>query len=392
MGTRLIDRKSYIDQVRKALGRSAVVAIMGPRQCGKTTLARMIFDGDPDRQAGAYFDLESQVDLRRLANPEMVLGALSGLAVIDEIQALPGLFPALRVLADRPDTPCRFLILGSASPQIVRSVSETLAGRVEFVDMAGFDLTELGPDAWQSLWVRGGFPRSYLAESDEDSAAWREGFIRTFLERDIPQLGIKIAAPAMRRFWTMLSHYHGQVWNASRIAVALGLTDKTVRSYLDLLTETYMLRQLQPWHENLHKRQVKSPKIYFRDTGLLHSLLGLQDLHAVIGHPQVGASWEGFAVEQILRIIRPAEAYFWATYSGAELDLFFIANGRRCGVECKFAEAPQPTKSMMAAIESLRLDKLLLVYPGDKVWPVSERITACPVLKVRESLMSQEIG
>jgi len=386
MKTRLVERKEYIDRVRKALDRAAVVALMGPRQCGKTTLARMIYDRAPRRRVGAYFDLESQVDLRRLANPEMVLGSLSGLVVIDEIQVLPGLFPALRVLADRPGNPCRFLILGSASPHVIRNVSETLAGRVEFVDMAGFALTELGPDVWRTLWVRGGFPRSYLAASDEDSAAWREGFIRTFLERDIPQLGIKIAAPAIRRFWTMLAHYHGQLWNASRIAAAWGLSDKTARSYLDLLSETYMLRQLQPWHENLSKRQVKSPKVYFRDTGLLHSLLDVPDFHAVIGHPQVGASWEGFAVEQVLRIIRPAQAYFWATYSGAELDLFFVANGVRYGVECKFAEAPQPTKSMIVGIESLRLDKLLIVYPGDRLWPVNEQITVCPIHKVREAL------
>ena len=386
MTTQFINRTGYIAQVRKALERSTIVALMGPRQCGKTTLARTIFEETPDRQAGAYFDLESQVDLRRLANPELVLGSFSGLVVIDEIQTLPGLSPVLRVLADRPDTSCRFLILGSASPQVVRNVSETLAGRVEFVDMTGFDLTELDADAWRSLWVRGGFPRSYLAASDEDSTAWREGFIRTFLERDIPQLGIRIAAPAMRRFWTMLSHYHRQTWNASHIAAALGLSDKTVRSYLDLLTETYILRQLQPWHENISKRQVKSPKVYFRDSGLLHSLLGMHDFHAVIGHPQVGASWEGFALEQVLRIVRPTQAYFWATYSGAELDLFFIADGLRCGVECKFAEAPQATKSMMAAIESLRLDKLLIVHPGDQVWPVNGRITACPILKVGESL------
>jgi predicted AAA+ superfamily ATPase len=212
------------------------------------------------------------------------------------------------------------------------------------------------------------------------------------LQRDIPQLGIQIAAAAMRRFWTMLSHYHGQIWNASRMATALGVSDKTVRSYLDLLTETYMLRQLQPWHENLSKRQVKSPKVYFRDTGLLHSLQGLQDFQAVIGHPQVGASWEGFALEQILRIVRPAEAYFWATYGGAELDLFFIANGLRYGIECKFAEAPQPTKSMIAALNSLRLDRLLIVYPGDKVWPVSERIIACPIFKVQELLGPQRIN
>jgi len=386
MKTYLIERNGYIEQVQRALSRSTIVALMGPRQCGKTTLARMIYDRFPDRQSSAYFDLESQIDLRRLANPDMVLGSFSGLVVIDEVQTLPSLFPALRVLADRPDTPCRFLILGSASPHVVRNVSETLAGRVEFVDMAGFDLTELGPGAWQPLWVRGGLPRSYLAASDEDSVAWREGFIRTFLQRDIPQLGIQIAPAAIRRFWTMLAHYHGQIWNASRIAAALGLSDKTVRSYLDLLTETYMLRQVQPWYENLGKRQVKAPKVYFRDSGLLHSLLGLPDFHAVVGHPQAGASWEGFALEQILRMVRPAEAFFWATYSGAELDLFFMANGRRYGLECKFNEAPQVTRSMMIAADSLRLHKLLVVYPGDKIWPVKEHIIVCPVHKVAELL------
>ncbi len=355
---------------------------MGPRQVGKTTLARVVCAQQPC----TYFDLESQADLRRLANPELVLGSLEGLVVIDEIQSLPSLFPALRVLADRPDNTCRFLILGSASPQIVRDVSETLAGRVEFVDLAGFDLTEVGYESWQPLWIRGGFPRSYLAANDDDSAAWREGFIRTFLQRDIPQLGIKIAAPALRRFWTMLSHFHGNIWNASRAGTSLGLNDKTVRSYLDLLTETYMLRQLQPWHENLNKRQVKAPKVYFRDSGLLHSLLGLQDFHAIVGHPQAGASWEGFALEQILRIVRPASAYFWATYSGVEIDLFFIANGRRYGVECKFSEAPRPTRSMSVAIESLRLDKLLVVYPGDKTWLMSKQITVCPIHEVRDSL------
>ncbi|MBN1360162.1 MAG: ATP-binding protein [Sedimentisphaerales bacterium] len=338
------------------------------------------------QQPCTYFDLESQTDLQRLANPELVLASLAGLVVIDEIQALPSLFSTLRVLVDRPDNACRFLILGSASPQIMRDVSETLAGRVEFLDLAGFDLTEVGHESWQSLWVRGGFPRSYLAANNDDSAAWREGFIRTFLQRDIPQLGIKIAAAAMRRFWTMLSHFHGNIWNASRAGASLGLNDKTVRSYLDLLTETYMLRQLQPWHENLSKRQVKAPKVYFRDSGLLHRLLGLQDFHGIVGHPQAGASWEGFALEQILRTVRPASAYFWATYSGAELNLFFIVNGRRYGIECKFSEAPRPTKSMSVAIESLRLDKLLVVYPGDKTWPVSERITVCPIHEVQDSL------
>ncbi|MCP4254825.1 MAG: ATP-binding protein [Candidatus Scalindua sp.] len=359
-----------------------MAALLGPRQCGKTTLARVICKN----QAKNYFDLESQADLRRLANPEMILASLSGLVVIDEIQTKPDLFAALRVVVDKPDNRCNFLILGSASPQLIRNVSETLAGRVEFVDMAGFDLTELGTNSWQQLWTRGGFPRSFLANNDQDSFAWREGFIRTFLQRDIPQLGINIPAQAMRRFWTMLAHYHGQIWNASRIGSALGINDKTARSYMDILTETYMIHQLPPWHENISKRQVKSPKIYFRDTGLLHSLLDLQDLHAITGHPQVGASWEGFAMEQIIRKTRPSQLYYWATYSGAELDILFIANGKRYGIEFKFSEAPEKTKSMAIAIESLKLNKLLIVYPGEKSWLVNKTIIVCPIDKVEEFL------
>lgn len=371
----MIERPGYIDRVVKGLSRSPIVALLGPRQCGKTTLARMICR----RRPNTYFDLESQSDLRRLANPEMMLGSLEGLVVIDEIQTMPELFAALRVIVDKPENKCRFLILGSASPQIIRNVSETLAGRVEFVDMAGFDLTELGMESWKSLWIRGGFPRSFLADNDQDSFAWREGFVRTFLQRDIRELGINVAAPAMRRFWTMLAHYHGQVWNASRIASALGINDKTSRSYLDILSCTYMIRQLQPWYANISKRQVKSPKIYFCDTGLLHSLLDLRDFHAVTGHPQVGASWEGFAMEQIIRATRLSQAYYWATYGGAELDMFVIHKGKRYGIEFKFSEAPDKTKSMTAAIESLKLDKLLIVYPGQESWPVNETISVCPI-------------
>ena len=376
----MIKRQGYIDRVKKAISRSPIVALLGPRQCGKTTLARMICDHRPS----TYFDLESQTDLRRLANPEMILASLSGLVVIDEIQVKPDLFPALRVVVDKPDNKCKFLILGSASPHISKSVSETLAGRVEFVDMAGFDLTELGAENWKKLWIRGGFPRSFLADNDEDSFAWREGFIRTFIQRDIPQFGINIPAPAMRRFWTMLAHYHGQIWNASRISAALGVNDKTARSYLDILSHTYMIHQLQPWHENIRKRQVKSPKIYFRDTGVLHGLLDLRDFHAITGHPQVGASWEGFAMEQIIRRIHPTQVYYWATYSGAELDMFMIVNGRRYGMEFKFSEAPDKTKSMAVAIESLKLDRLLIVYPGQESWPINEIIAVCPIDKVGE--------
>jgi len=378
----MIGRQGYLDNVKKAISRSPIVALLGPRQCGKTTLARAICKN----QARNYFDLESQTDLRRLVNPEIILASLSGLVVIDEIQTKPDLFATLRVVVDKPGNRCNFLILGSASPQLIRNVSETLAGRVEFVDMAGFDLTELGTTSWQQLWTRGGFPRSFLANDNQDSFAWREGFIRTFLQRDIPQLGINIPAQAMRRFWTMLAHYHGQIWNASRIGSALGINDKTARSYLDILTETYMIHQLQPWHENISKRQVKSPKIYFRDTGLLHSLLDLHDFHTITGHPQVGASWEGFAMEQIIRAIRPSQWYYWSTYSGAELDIFFIVNGKRYGIEFKFSEAPEKTKSMIMAIESLKLNKLLIVYPGEKSWPVNKTISVCPIDEVGEFL------
>ena len=378
----MIERKRYIQRIENAISRSPITALLGPRQCGKTTLARMI----ASQQKSTYFDLESQADIRRLENPEMMLTSLSGLVVIDEIQIKPELFSALRVIADSPDNQCRFLILGSASPHIIKNVSETLAGRVEFVDMSGFDIDELGGQAGQSLWTRGGFPRSYLAKNETDSFVWREGFIRTFLQRDIPQLGINIPAAAMRRFWTMLAHYHGQFWNASRIASAMGINGKTVRSYLDILTETYMIRQLQPWHENISKRQVKSPKIYFCDTGLLHSLLDLQDYHAITGHPQVGASWEGFAMEQIWRVIHPSQAYYWATYSQAELDMFFILNGRRYGVEFKFSEAPKKTRSMTIATETLKLDQLFVVYPGDKIWPITDKITVCPIAHINKTL------
>jgi predicted AAA+ superfamily ATPase len=378
----MIERKRYNQRIEDAIHRSPITALLGPRQCGKTTLARAI----ACQQKSTYFDLESQVDLRRLENPEMMLGSLDGLVVIDEIQTRPELFSALRVIVDKPDNKCKFLILGSASPHIIRNVSETLAGRVEFVDMSGFDVDELGSHAGQVLWTRGGFPCSYLAKNDNDSFVWREGFIRTFLQRDIPQLGINIPSAAMRRFWTMLAHYHGQSWNASRIASAMGINDKTVRSYLDILTETYMIRQLQPWHENISKRQVRSPKIYFCDTGILHSLLDLQDYHAITGHPQAGASWEGFALEQILRIIQPSQAYYWATYSEAELDLFFISNGQRYGIEFKFNEAPGKTRSMTIAMKSLNLDRLFIVYPGEKSWPITEKIMVCPISHINKTI------
>ncbi|TLN14923.1 ATP-binding protein [bacterium] len=381
----MIQRTDYLNRLKIALARSPVTALLGPRQCGKTTLARQ-FAG----QTGSmFFDIESVPDRRRLENPVLMLGSLTGLVVLDEIQAMPELFQVLRVLVDRPENRARFLILGSASPEIIQSASETLAGRIEFIELQGFDLSETGSDTWESLWLRGGFPRSFLANSDDDSLAWREGFIRTFLERDIPQLGINVPAVTMRRFWTMLAHYHGQTWNAAEIGRSMGFSDKTVRSYLDILTGTFMIRQLQPWFENLGKRQVKSPKIYFRDSGLLHSLLDIPDKHSLLGHPKVGASWEGFALEQVLQMLHPNTAYFWATHAGAELDLVFQFQGGRYGMEVKFNEAPSLTPSMRIASSELSLQHLWIIYPGKETYPVTQNITALPLMNlesIRERL------
>jgi hypothetical protein len=278
----------------------------------------------------------------------------------------------------------RFLILGSASPGMIKTVSETLAGRVEFVELSGFNLQETGIGSWKRLWLRGGFPRSYLAKSEEDSLAWRENFIRTFLERDIPQLGISIPAQALRRFWTMLAHYHGQTWNASKIAGAMGLSDKTVRSYLDILTGTFMIRQLQPWQANIGKRQVKSFKIYLCDSGILHGLLSITDQHNLFGHPQVGASWEGFALEQAFRALNLKESFFWATHNGAEIDLLFFHRGHSYGIEVKFNEAPRVTRSMRIAQEELGLDHLWIIYPGEHRFPVDKKISVWPLKDIGE--------
>ncbi|MFI4910549.1 MAG: ATP-binding protein [Sedimentisphaeraceae bacterium JB056] len=374
----MISRTRYVNGVKKAIGRSPVTAILGPRQCGKTTLAKFVCN---DFES-TYLDLESRVTLRRLENPEMLFASLSGLVVIDEIQLMPELFSTLRVVVDDDCNKCRFLILGSASPHIVKGASETLAGRIEFIDMRGFDSEELEFENTQRLWLRGGFPRSYLAGDDNDSYSWRNGFIRTFLERDIPQLGIKVPAPMMQRFWTMLAHFHGKTWNASSVAASLGISYKTVQSYLDILTQTFMIRQLQPWHENIKKRQVKSPKIYFCDSGLLHNLLEIRTFEALLGNPQCGASWEGFAVEQVLRMVGLSQAYFWATHNGAELDMFFIVDGKRYGIEFKLNEAPSKTKSMSIAVDTLGLDKLLVVYPGSETWQFTEKIIVSPLEKI----------
>ena len=371
----MIDRPTYLNQLSRSVKRAPITALVGPRQCGKTTLARLFAK---DRTA-AYFDLESQLDLNRLQNPQLMLRSLKGLVIIDEVQAMPELFRVLRVLVDRPENKSRFLILGSASPDIIKNVSETLAGRIEFVELSGFDLQEAGTSRARTLWLRGGFPRSFLSRTEGDSIAWREGFIQTYLVRDIPQLGISIPPPAMRRFWTMLAHYHGQTWNASELGRSLDLSDKTVRSYLDILTGTFMVRQLQPWYENVGKRQVKAPKIYLRDSGILHALLNIPDFQTLHGYPRVGASWEGFAIEQVLQAVKPSQAFFWATHSGAEVDLFFIFYGRRYGIECKFSEAPKITKSINQAIESLKLAHLWIIHPGEHAYPLSKQVSVWPM-------------
>ena len=377
MISNIVERPIYLEQLSTALHRSPITALLGPRQCGKTTLARAIADTQP----ASFFDLESQPDLRRLQNPELALGSQTGLVILDEIQLMPELFSALRVLVDSPQNQATFLILGSASPTLVKKTAESLAGRIEFVDLAGFNLFETGVDSWKTLWSRGGFPRSYLAEREPDSAAWREGFIRTFLERDIPQLGITIPAAALRRFWTMLAHYHGQIWNASELARSLGLTSKTVSSYLDILSGAFMVRPLQPWHENISKRQVKAPKIYLRDSGLLHSLLNVDTFGTLLAYPKAGASWEGFVIEQVIQALHLTEAYFWATHAGAEVDLFFFKNGRRYGIEIKLSEAPKITRSMHIAQSDLNLEHLWVIHPGPHTYLAHKGIT---VLSIRD--------
>ena len=359
-----------------------MTGLLGPRQCGKTTLAHIL----PGKKPVQYLDLESPADLAMLRNPQLFLESLKGLVVIDEIQHRPDLFPVLRVLSDRKGHPAKFLILGSASPDLIKHASESLAGRIEFIELGGFDMEETGSKNMEKLWLRGGFPKSFLARTNSDSIAWRENFIRTFLQRDIPQLGISIPAPALRRFWNMLAHYHGQIWNASELGRALGLTDKTVRHYLDILTETYMVRQLQPWYVNIAKRQVRSPKIYIRDSGIFHSLLSITDKKTLWSHPKIGASWEGFMLEQILRRIGKFDVYFWATYSGAEVDLILIAKGKKYGVEFKWNEQPYLTKSMQSAKHDLVLEKLWVVYPGKRAYKIDNQVIAVPSVDLSEIL------
>ena len=370
----MIPRPSHIDRIRSALGRSRIVILVGPRQCGKTTLARELVLPESIN----YFDLEDPASLTRLDEPMTSLAPLQSLVVIDEIQRRPELFPILRVLADRQDSSAQFLILGSASGDLLRQSSESLAGRVEQLTLSGFHPNELPLESSSKLWLRGGFPLSFLAATDADSTIWRGNFIQSLLERDLPQWGVRVPAVALRRFWSMLAHYHGQTWNAVEPARALDVSPSTTRRYLDLLTDAFMIRQLQPFHANIRKRQVKAPKIYVRDSGLLHLLLGIQSDVELHNHPKLGASWEGFVIEQLLTLIEPDESYFWATHQGAEIDLVLRKNGRWLGIECKRTDAPRMTRSMTTALDDLHLEKIVVIYPGQKRFPIGRSVEAVP--------------
>jgi hypothetical protein len=376
----MIPRPKVLKRIENAFRVHPIAALLGPRQCGKTTLARMIAEREPC----TYFDLENPVDNRRLSAPMRTLEGLTDLVVIDEVQRRPDLFELLRVLVDRPQNATLFLLLGSASPQLVKGVSESLAGRIGFVDLSGFNLGEVGDEHQDRLWIRGGFPRSFLADDNSASILWRDDFVRTFLERDIPQLGITIPSETLRRFWTMVAHSHGQVWNAADFARSLGTSENTARRYLDILAGAYVVRVLPPWFENIRKRQVKAPKVYIRDSGILHTLLQLRTLAHLQGHPKIGASWEGFAIEHVISVFETRDAYFWATHAGAELDLLVMTAGRRYGFEFKYADAPGRTRSMHSAIKDLQLEHLWVVYPGVQEYTLHERISVIPMEAVAD--------
>ncbi len=371
----VIPRSEIKNSVQAALQRSRVVALVGPRQCGKTTVAREFV---PVNSAN-YFDLEDPVSLARLEEPKTALEGLLGIVVIDEVQRRPELFPILRVLADRQPRPAQFLILGSASPELLSQSSESLAGRIEVLEMGGFSISEVGSNQLKQLWLRGGYPLSYLAPGDRDSMIWRHQFIRSFFERDLLQFHPGVAPATMMRFAAMLAHYHAQTWNATEIAGSLGVTPPTCRRYLDALSGAFLVRQLQPWHENLGKRQVKAPKIYFRDSGLFHCLSGIRTHADLLTNPKLGASWEGFVLEEMIRKEAPDEVYFWGTHSGAELDLLLIKDGRRSGVEIKRADAPKLTASMKTAMQDLRLDQLSVLYPGTQTYLLADNVVVMPI-------------
>lgn len=371
----MIDRKRYENQLLLALKRSPVTTLLGPRQCGKTTLAREVWN----QMGGTYLDLERRRDRARFENPEMFLEALSGLVVIDEVQRIPSLLEVIRPLSDREGSPATFLLLGSASPDIVKGASESLAGRTEFVDLAGFDLTEVGSSNIEKLWFRGGFPRAFLAEDDESSMVWLENFARTFLERDLSQLESSADSATFRKLWMMIASMQAQILNYSSLGRSMALSYKTIQKYLDILEGAFMIRRIQPWFRNTKKRLVKSPKIYIRDSGILHNLLEIESPYFLRGHIISGASWEGFVLEQFFALYGSRNCYFWSTHQGAELDLLVRRKGGAYGIEIKLSEAPKVTRSMRIALKELSLKHIWLIYPGDEMYPLEQNITACPL-------------
>ena len=393
----MIQRNSHSRRLAELLGDFPVVALLGARQVGKTTLARQLAAHWPEPVT--FFDLEDPDDQARLTDPSFILRPLKGLIVLDEVQMRPDLFPLLRVLADRPDGPAKFLLLGSAAPELLRQTAETLAGRVAFFELDGLSLEELAPlrtgSEWlDDRWLRGGFPRSLLARNFSASRDWRDAFIRTYLERDLPQLGINLPATTMRRFWTMLAHYHGQTWNGSELGRALGVSDKTVSRYLDILEGTYMAFRLLPWYANVGKREVKAPKVYVADSGVLHGLLGINSVSDLLAHPKCGASWEGFVIREIIRQTGAGkgETYFWGVHTGAELDLLIIRGGRRLGFEIKLTRSPKVTPSMRSVQEVLGLDHLYVVCHGDgDSWPLAQGISAIPVLALVSQINNSSV-
>lgn len=381
-----IDRPGHRRRIAALLRRSPIVAILGARQTGKTTLARSFLR--EWKGPSAFFDLENPADLGRLADPLLALRSLRGLVVLDELQHRPDLFEVLRVLADRPGRPARFLTLGSASPRLLKGSSESLAGRIAFHELGGLSLEEVGVRWRERLWLRGGFPRAFVARSERESYEWREDFTRTFLERDVAQLGIAVSSMTLGRFWRMLAHYHGQVWNAAELARSFGVSDMTVRRYLDLLAATFVVRVLPPWHENLAKRQVKAPKIYLADSGLLHTLLGIRSFDDLESHPKIGASWEGFGLTAVVNRLqaRWSDCFFWATHGGAELDLLVVHGRTRLGFEFKRTTAPAVTPSMRTALEDLRLTRLDVIHAGDDTFAMAPRVRALSWSRLLEDL------
>jgi predicted AAA+ superfamily ATPase len=382
----MIERVKELEHLDRLLKRHGIVGIIGARQVGKTTLARAHLSRH--KGPSKVFDLENPEDLARLQDPMLALKRLKGLVVIDEIQRLPDLFETIRVLADRPRSTARFLVLGSASPKLLKQGSETLAGRIVYHELGGLGLDEVGNEKYRRLWLRGGFPPSYTARSQAESTEWRRGFIRTFLERDLPQLGIGVSATTMRRFWQMLAHYHGQLWNASEFGRSFGVADTTVRSYLDLLTSALVVRQISPWHENISKRQVKAPKVYVNDSGIHHALLNLRTFEDLESHPKVGASWEGFVVNQITRHLGADsdETYFWATHGGAELDLLVIRGRQKLGFEVKLTSSPRLTRSMQIAMKDLKLNSIDVIHAGEDTYEIGDGIRAVALGRILKDL------